>query len=89
MVHQGTLAQSEWSGPNSNKRIDFRIKVAEGEGWGVECVRDESDWIEHVERALEGGDCDSYIKEGYLTQYALVNFRRGRSVDATSKIGSG
>lgn len=85
----GSFVQSEWSGPNSNKRIDFRLKVAEDEGWGIECVRDETNWEEHISRALPGGAYALYIKEGHLTQYALVNFRQVQSNDATSRFGSG
>ena len=85
----GSFVQREWSGPNSNERIDFRLKVAKDEGWGIECVGDESDWEEHISRALPGGDYALYIEEGHFTQYALVNFRRVQSDDATSKFGSG
>ena len=85
----GSFVQSEWSGPNSNKRIGFRLKITEDEGWGVECVEDESNWEEHINRRKSGGAYARYIEEGHLSQYALVNFRRVQSDDATSKFGSG
>lgn len=36
----GLFAQSEWSEPNSRRRIDFRVQVSEGEAWGIKCSRD-------------------------------------------------
>ena len=85
----GGFTQSEWSGPDSNYRIDFRVVAGPGGElkqdadlnrteklpYGIECSRDGSKLLEHVKRFEPGGDYWSYIQDGLLQDYALVDFR--------------
>lgn len=88
-VLKGPFAQSKWSGPGSRRRIDFRIPVAEGEGWGIECLREGDHLDSHVKRFISEGDYDPYIGDGYLTDYALVGFRGIESSGAMPDFAGG
>ena len=74
--------QSEWSGPYSNRRIDFRVVGGEDADenrkmklpYGIECSRG-SKLLEYVQRFERRGDYWSYIQDGLLKDYALLDFR--------------
>ena len=80
----GGCTQSEWSGPDSNHRLDFRIVGREKDAdknttlklpYGIQCSRDGDELLGHRERFLPGGDYWPYIQSGSIRDYALVDFR--------------
>ena len=77
---------SEYTPPEKKGRIDFFL---ESPKWGIECVRDGSQFNDHIRRFLpKHGQYCPWIESGLMEQFVLVDFRDTKPVIDPSELNT-